>query len=430
MNLSCGVLAPFKVHAKVPVIVPRQVPATVMIAVKAIATAYAQRLGSFGLDKLEQKQLIQRLDNAMSKDAERFTGQTHRLSAKRYTCADEYRREQQTLFSRYPVIVGHQSQLLNVGDYLTTELAGVPLVAIRSEIDTISVFVNACRHRGAKLLTGERGQCKTRLICPYHAWSYDRAGHLVGVPKESSFGELDKSALGLREVHSELRHGFIWVTLTPGEQPESVADHLGAAMNHDLASLNTAEHEVFRSERVSVNANWKLVMDAFAEGYHVSALHKESIAPFFFDVTLLDDFTPHVRQVGARKSLADVDREGFTDADFREATTGFYNLFPNSIFVLHPLWISQVRLEPKAADRVDVVHNMLVPVDENLRASHSRLERSFQLIHNEVFVKEDLNIAASIQSTLKSGLEDSLILGSAEEGVRLFHAARDKALKG
>ena len=50
-------------------------------------------------------------------------------------------------------------------------------------------------------------------------------------------------------------------------------------------------------------------MDAFAEGYHVSALHKESISPFFFDVTLLDDFTPHVRQVGARKSLADVDRE-------------------------------------------------------------------------------------------------------------------------
>lgn len=404
-------------------------PATATIALRAIATAYAQRLGRFGVDKLVQKQLIQRLDDAMSKDAEQSTGQTHRLSAKRYTCADEYLREQQTLFSRYPVIVGHQSQLPNVGDYLTTELAGVPLVAIRSEIDTISVFVNACRHRGAKLLTAERGQCKTRLICPYHAWSYDRAGHLVGVPKESSFGELDKSALGLREVHRELRHGFIWVTLTPSEQPVSVADHLGAAMSHDLASLNTAEHEVFRSERVSVTANWKLVMDAFAEGYHVSALHKESIAPFFFDVTLLDDFTPHVRQVGARKSLADVDREGFTDADFREATTGFYNLFPNSIFVLHPLWISQVMLEPKAADRVDVVHNMLAPVDANLRASDSRLARSFQLIHNEVFVKEDLNIAASIQSTLKSGLEDSLILGSAEEGVRLFHAARDKALK-
>ena len=381
------------------------------------------------MDRVVQKQLIQRLDDAMSANAEQPKGQTHRLSAKRYTCVHEYLQEQQTVFSRCPVIIGHQSQLPHVGDYLTTELGGVPLVAIRSDSDTISVFVNACRHRGAKLLTAERGQCKARLICPYHAWSYDRAGHLVGVPKESSFGELDKSALGLREVHSELRHGFIWVTLTPSSQPLTVADHLGAAMNHDLASLNTADHEVFRSERVSVNANWKLVMDAFAEGYHVSALHKESIAPFFFDVTLLDNFTPHVRQVGARKSLADVDRATFTDADFREATTGFYNLFPNSILVLHPLWISQVMLEPKAVDRVDVVHNMLVPIDQTLRASDSRLERSFQLIHNEVFVKEDLNIAASIQSTLKSGLEESLILGGAEEGVRLFHAARDKALE-
>ena len=115
----------------------------------------------------------------------------------------------------------------------------------------------------AKLLTAERGQCKTRLICPYHAWSYDRAGHLVGAPKESSFGELDKSALGLREVHSELPPR-IYLGDANDEQPVSVADHLDAAMNHDLASLNTAEHEVFRSERVSVNANWKLVMDAFA----------------------------------------------------------------------------------------------------------------------------------------------------------------------
>ena len=159
------------------------------------------------MDKLVQKQLIQRLDDAMSADAE--LSKVKHTALSRSTCEDEYLREQQTLFSRYPVIVGHQSQLPNVGDYLTTELAGVPLVAIRSEIDTISVFVNACRHRGAKLLTAERGQCKNAGICPYHAWSYDRAGHLVGVPKESSFGELDKSALGLREVHSELRHGFI-----------------------------------------------------------------------------------------------------------------------------------------------------------------------------------------------------------------------------
>ena len=71
-------------------------------------------------------------------------------------------------------------------------------------------------------------------------------------------------------------------------------------------------------------------------------------------MTLLDDFTPHVRQVGARKSLADVDREVLPMLT-SETTTGFYNLFPNSIFVLHPLWISQVMLEPKAADRVELL---------------------------------------------------------------------------
>ena len=398
------------------------------VSAETVLPLHTQHEEITALDKAVQNQLIQRLDDAMSGGATQPPGQTHSLSARRYICEDEYVQEQQTLFSRYPVIIGHQSQLPNVGDYMTTELAGVPLIAIRSDIETISVFVNACRHRGAKLLNAERGHCKARLICPYHAWSYDRSGYLAGVPKASSFGELDKSALGLRNVHSELRHGFIWATLAPSSQPSSVVDHLGAAMDHDLASLNTAEHEVFCAERVTVDANWKLVMDAFAEGYHVSALHKASIAPFFFDVTLLDNFSPHVRQVGARKSFVDVDRENFTYADFREATTGFYNLFPNSIFVLHPLWISQVMLEPRGTGKVDVVHNMLAPIDQSARASDSRLERSFQLIHNEVFVKEDLNIAASIQSTLKSGLDESLVLGSAEEGVRLFHAARDKAM--
>ena len=177
------------------------------------------------------------------------------------------------------------------------------------------------------------------------------------------------------------------------------------------------------------HANWKLVMDAFAEGYHLKSLHRESLARFFLEQTILDDCAPHVRQVGARKSLLDRDA-GSKPPSVRRDTTVFYNVFPNAVLVFHPHWVSQMSLFPKGVDHVRVVHRMLareVPTDDEAR---ERLERSFEHIHGQVFEKEDLAIAESIQSTLASGANDELTLGGMEEGMRLFHAARDRALAG
>lgn len=348
-----------------------------------------------------------------------------RIPINRYVDPTELEREQLALFRGQPVIVAHVSELTAPRSFVTEEVGGVPLVILRDDEGQIRVFINACRHRGARLLEGAAGSCKRAITCRYHAWSYRLDGSLLHVPSEEVFEALDKSALGLRAVPHEVRHGFVWVTVDGEGASTDIAGSLGPVLNDDFGAFELSDHVVARKLTTVRRANWKLVMDAFAEGYHVKSLHRESLARFFLDASIVDDCRPHVRQVGARKSLLDRTDESF---DLREDTTVFYNVFPNVVLVFHPLWISQLSLFPVGVDQVRVIHRMLAPSKVADEKTSARLEKSFELIHKEVFEKEDLAIAESIQSTLGSGANDHVLLGAAEEGMRLFHEARDRTL--
>jgi hypothetical protein len=199
---------------------------------------------------------------------------------------------------------------------------------------------------------------------------------------------------------------------------------LGPVLDDDFASFALGAHRVLATTVRVKHANWKLVIDAFAEGYHLKSLHSQSLARFFLETAILDDCAPHIRQVGARKSLIETKDEA--SWDLRKHTTVFYDVFPNTVLVFHPFWISALTLFPEAVDRVRVVHRMLVPEGE---IDDAKLEQSFRHIDESVFDREDLSIAESIQSTLASGANRELVLGGMEEGMRLFHAARDAALR-
>lgn len=351
------------------------------------------------------------------------------IAVDRYTDPRELEKERVGLFHRQPVIVAHVSEVPEVGNFVTEDVGGVPLVILRDGAGEIRVFVNACRHRGARLVGDEKGTCKKAITCPYHAWSYRLDGSLLHVPNEEVFDVIDREDYALRAVQYEVRHGFVWALIDPpnGEGLD-IATALGPMLDDDFDAFGLATHHVARKVSTTRDANWKLVMDAFAEGYHLKSLHRTSLARFFMNGQIVDDCAPHVRQVGARKTLLEVAKESEDHWDLRRDTTPFYNVFPNSVLVFHPLWLSQMSLMPEGVDRVRVVHRMLVaeePADEVARA---RLEKSFTHIQEEVFVKEDLAIAESIQTTLHSGANTSVLMGGLEEGMRLFHLARDRAI--
>lgn len=350
-----------------------------------------------------------------------------RISVSRYTSAAELEKENIALFRRRPVIAAHLADIPATGDFVTVDIGGVPLIVLRTGGDAIRVLVNVCRHRGARLIDGSAGSCKKALTCPYHAWTYNLDGQLIHVPHQASFADLDASSLALRRVAHEVRHGFVWVCIEPNHALD-VAGALGEAIDDDLRAFDLASHQVANTAVHVRQANWKLIMDAFAEGYHLKSLHRATLARFFLETSILDDFSPHVRQLGARKSLTEIADDPVDSWDFRKHTTLFYNLFPNVVLVFHPHWISQLSLFPEAVDRVRVVHRMLIPAATDVGAQRDNLDKSFAHIDGQVFQQEDLMIAESIQKGLLSGANEHVLLGAMEEGMRLFHQARDRAL--
>lgn len=348
------------------------------------------------------------------------SGQTTVIDVARYTDPTVFEAEKRAIFGRVPVIVAHVSQLTERGAILTAQLGDVPLIVLNDGLQ-IRVFANQCRHRGAELVQ-QSPHCVKALTCPYHAWTYRLDGSLMHVPEQQSFGDLELHKLGLHEFSSEVRHGFVWVSRSG---PPEVAGFLGPAIDADFEAFGLDQYTVGDSRIHQRRANWKLVMDAFCEGYHLRYLHKKSVAKFFGSAALLDHFSPHIRQVGARRTLA----QTFDDFDLDDQTTVFYDLFPNSVLVFHPGWLSHLELIPVAVDQVRIVHRMLIaPSQATAEEAANGLRRSFELIDGSVFQAEDFAIAESIQRTLAAGLQEEMLLGTQEEGMRLFHAARDRWL--
>ena len=377
------------------------------------------------MERDTQIRLIRRLLAASEAPELETVPGTSTLSPTRYLNPEELEVERKVLFRQRPVPLVHVSEVAEPGRFVTVDLAGVPLLIVRDRQGELHVHLNVCRHRGARVVTEPCGSAKA-LICPYHAWSYELSGRLFHVPRRSAFGansELDQ--LTLHTVPFEERHGLLWVQIDGGTL--DVADFLGPEMDADLAGFGFDQFRVHRCVQHTRQANWKLVMDAFAEGYHVKSLHRESLSRFFIDASLTDDLTPHVRHVGARKTLFEIATQPESEWDFRAHTTLFYNLFPCTVLVFHPDWITMLSIVPQDVDRVSVTHRALVPNggDESQRA---RWDRSFDLIDGQVFQKEDFAIAESIQSTLSAAPDQPIFIGGLEAGMRLFHTARDAAL--
>jgi phenylpropionate dioxygenase-like ring-hydroxylating dioxygenase large terminal subunit len=189
-----------------------------------------------------------------------------------------YERERKAVFKRAWLNVGRVEQLPRVGSYLTKELAVVStsVIVVRGKDDTIRAFHNICRHRGNKLAWNDfprdetQGVCR-QFTCKYHGWRYDLDGELNFVQQETEFFDLDKSANGLLPVHCEVWAGFIFVNVAP-EPEQSLTEFLGpmvTAMEGYPFDKLTSRF----SYRTTVNANWKLFMDAFQEFYHAPIVH-------------------------------------------------------------------------------------------------------------------------------------------------------------
>ena len=374
------------------------------------------------------ERLLAELDRRASPD---WQAEPVSLDPRIYYDPERFATERERLFRHLPLCVGHADQLAEPGSLLAFEFCGVPVLLTRGRDGELRAFLNVCRHRGARLLAEEGMVCRRQSIsCPYHAWTYRLDGTLAGVPRAEAFPDLDRSQLGLRPLPTAVRHGLIWVLLDPAtEQPLNVAGHLGA-LDRELQAIGLADHRFYRQHAVRRATNWKLIVDAFLEVYHVRRLHAGTIGPFFVDAVAVNDSVGrHVRSLIARERTPEIRTLPPEQWSPQIHGTMVHFIFPNSVFIYHPDYISHLGLFPSAPDQTLFVHTMLIPEKPADDKAEAHWARSFELIDAGVFNQEDLVVCEQIQRGLTSGANDKLIVGRLEQNLHRFHSTVDAALQ-
>lgn len=336
------------------------------------------------------------------------------VAVDRFTSPTRFAAERAELFARVPSVVALAHEVDEPGSCVVVDVAGVSCILVRGLDGVVRAFKNACRHRGTELV--ERGCHKKAFVCRYHAWTYDLAGRLSHVPHASAFDGRE-AGRDLVPVSVAVRHGFVFAALAPFDVDVHVEP-----VAADLEAFGAARSTVYRESTREVAANWKLLVDAFLDGYHIRVLHKDSVGRFFVDALFAAERAgPHVRAATARKALLDVAADEVERRDVRELATPSYLVFPSTILIMHPDYTSVLRIVPVAVDRTRFCHTMLVPRAPSTDAERAHFDDSFALIDGGVFAREDLAIVEAIQRGLATGANDDVLFGDLEHPSLWFH---------
>jgi nitrite reductase/ring-hydroxylating ferredoxin subunit len=339
------------------------------------------------------------------------------LDASVYTDPARYDAEQRHIFARFPHLLAPSALLPEANMAVAHDHYGTPLIISRDADGQVRVFANVCRHRGTRLIEGLDVVQAKRIICPYHAWAYKPDGELTGMPRGECFPGFDKSANGLVRYPSVEAGGLIWFARN---ERADFRDALALAPDFDAFAM--AGQYVYRRQTHDIAANWKLIIDAFLESYHVQRLHAATIAPFFADgITAADSIGMHQRAaVGRAANLAQIDRDDWTA--LRHAVTYTYHLFPASVVIVSPDYINLLIAMPQSVGRTLVEDIMLIPEAPSTNEAEAHWQRSWDLLDSGTFVGEDFRAAALAHQGLSSGAIDRVVLGTLEHGIADFHA--------
>ena len=203
------------------------------------------------------------------------------LPVEAYTSPDWFDREQSRIFSRTWACAGLAEDLTEPGQYLSVQAGRNNLFVVMGEDRRLRAFHNLCRHRGTQLIRAVGKAAALR--CPYHDWTYDLEGRLVGVPRRArEFPDFDPSGVRLFPASVGAWRGMLWVH--PDADPPSLSDWFGPVEPH-LGPHRVEELVEMEGSRTDhlIRANWKIVVENYIDAYHLKHLHSATLAMYDHD---------------------------------------------------------------------------------------------------------------------------------------------------
>jgi len=350
-----------------------------------------------------------------------LTDKQMKVPSEAYTDPDQWRAEIELVFKRVPLMLAFTAELREPGDYKAMDAVGMPVLIARAKDGKVRAFLNVCPHRAAPLASEGHGNCP-RFTCKYHGWTFGQDGKLIGVAEASTFGEVDKAELGLRELPCEERAGMIFVCLTPNAPLD--LDGYFRGFLEDYEALDFANWS-FMGSRVIEGANWKIAFDGYLEGYHFASLHPDTIAPRTPSNCMhYEGFGPNMRIGFPQRRIAEVLKDVPRAEWGNQENNGFDFVrifFPNvSAFIAPEITqIAQLFPGPTPGENRTVLNYLRrEPIrDEEDRANVEAAINFFR----DVTYNEDYLIGLDIQKGLESGAHDELVFGRNERGNQFFH---------
>jgi choline monooxygenase len=339
------------------------------------------------------------------------------IDASLYTGVEQHVREIEQVFFKAWLRVGPSSDLPNPKDYIIWEELRQSVVIARQEDGSLLAWHNVCQHRGARLVEAS-GHCATgRFVCPWHGFIYDLSGKLRFAPLKQEF---DKSRLeGLRTPPARVDEyaGFIWICFSD-DAPDlrTYLDDIATELDwFGLENFNTR----YRFD-LMLDANWKVVVDAFNETWHVPFTHKKTLSDIVqWGKAHLRICDPHSWMTIPVKGLTDKHPE---DADHREANITHYLAFPNVIYSCFPSHLQTWSMWPVGPDKTHLIaYGMVGACPEGMTEERwaKQNERDWQNFQAVTF--EDAGVINGWGTVSHSLGQKEYMFNTAEGRLTAFH---------
>jgi carnitine monooxygenase subunit len=338
------------------------------------------------------------------------------------------------IFHDLPLVAGLSGDVPEPGDIMLFDQAGPSILIMRGKDGAARAFLNMCTHRGAKLIEERepwRGKAP-RISCPFHAWTFDNAGQLVGQPGKAGFEGCEIGARNLVQLPCAEHVGLIFVRANPDGAPIDAEAHLGS-FRPVLEQLELHKAVPVKKGVITAESNWKFALDTYGEGYHFKALHTSTIGQTHYsDKCLYDRFGRHHR-VGfpdlSMAALLDMPEGDWPDTDYG----GVHYLFPNTVIFFGAVtpgsYFTQVfRLFPDGVGKTVCQFAVYAPFGVDSEEHRAMCEMAYDATA-QVVQTEDYRVASNGYANLKTAPEDfHVVLGANEVALHGVHHSIAEAI--